>query len=251
MGRVGVVAVAVVVVLVGFETGAGQILNTLRGFDPVGVGWSGELASFFGASGGNTENVSLTGSGRVQWQGERHRMRLMGDATHTTSGGTVTEETSVVHVRLNRRLGEAFATILFVQHQHDEFQRLTSRFLSGVGARWDWIRRERLEGSWGVTPMLEVERIEGDSARTNGRLSTFVSVLGRIDDRTTVDVTTFVQPRLDDASDLRAVGTASLRVALAERLSLVVQGSVQYDRRPAETVEKADWKTRTGISVRL
>jgi hypothetical protein len=56
---------------------------------------------------------------------------------------------------------------------------------------------------------------------------------------------------LDDASDLRAVGTASLRVALAERLSLVVQGSVQYDRRPAETVEKADWKTRTGISVRL
>lgn len=31
----------------------------------------------------------------------------------------------------------------------------------------------------------------------------------------------------------------------------VVQGSVQYDRRPAETVERADWKTRTGISVRL
>lgn len=251
MSRVGCVAMVLVAGLVGFETGSAQILNTLRGFEADSSGWSGEVASFFGASGGNTENVSLTGAGRVQWGGDRHRVRLLGNATRTTSRGEVTEETSVVHVRHNYRLADAFATVLFVQNQHDEFQRLTSRSLVGAGARWDWMRRERLKGSWGVTPMLEVERIEGDDVTTNGRLSTFVSLLGRLDERTTFDLVTFVQPKMDDASDLRAVGSASLRVELAERFSLVVQGSVQYDRQPAEDVKRTDWKTVTGFSVQL
>jgi len=228
-----------------------QILNTLRGFGRTEPGWSGDLGAFVSASGGNTENVSLGGNGRVQWQGDVHRWRLLLEGTRAESRREVTEEASAVHLRHNARLTRSLASLAFVQHQHDRFQRVDARFLVGAGVRWDVIRGESIDGAWGVSPMLEVERVEGGDAEARGRLSTFVTILGKIDARTSVDVTTFVQPAFDEPSDVRAVSTASLRVEVVDHLSLVVEGRVQYDAEPAGGVERTDWKTRTGLSVAL
>lgn len=228
-----------------------QILNTLRGFVADAPGWSGEVGAFVSASGGNTENVSASGAGRVQWQGEVQRWRLFLEGTRAESRRETTEEATALHLRHNARLTGSVASLAFVQHQHDRFQRVDARFLLGAGVRWDAMRGERIEGSWGLSPMLEVERVEGRDAEARGRLSTFLTVLGHINDRTRVDVTGFVQPAFAELSDVRAVGLASLRVEISGQLSLLVDGRLQYDAEPAEGVEETDWKTRTGLSVTL
>jgi putative salt-induced outer membrane protein YdiY len=255
MGKTGRVsrwiAMATWVVCGGVGGAEAQIVNTLRTGNGAGPGISGEVGAFFSASGGNTEKNDLTGAARLQWHGALHDLRLLADATRSTSAGVTTEEASLVHLRHNRRIAAAVSTVTFVQHQHDRFQRLRSRFLLGVGLRWDWIRRERLRGSWGVTPMLEVEELRDADSTTDARLSTFLSVIGELDDRTSLDVTAFVQPRVDDPDDLRAVASAALRVAVAGRWTVSVQASLSHDARPAEGVEKTDWKTRTGLSVTL
>lgn len=232
----------------GAAPASSQILNTLRGFESK-EGLSGGVGTFFSATGGNTENLTVTGSARGQWQGTTQRWRFLVDGTRSRAAGSTTEESSVTHLRHNARLNDRWATIAFAQHQHDRFQRLTARYLFGVGARWDWIRRERLEGSWGLTPMLEAEKIQEESTEVSARFSTFVSLLGRVNDRTTVDLTAFVQPKADPLDDLRAVASASLKTAVSGKVSLHVQGSVGYDSDPADRVEKTDWKTRTGLSV--
>ncbi|MBZ0268701.1 DUF481 domain-containing protein, partial [bacterium] len=224
-----------------------QILNTLRGFDADEPGWSGDVGAFFSASGGNTENTSLTGAGSVQHRGGAQRWRLMADGTQERTDGDATEQATVAHLRHNVRLSDAFATITFLQHQYDRFQRLESRFLLGAGMRWDAVRGDRLRVSLGASPMLEVEREEDGDDLARGRMSSFLSVLGSLDDRTSVDVTTFVQPAMDDLGDTRAVATGSLRVKIRGGFAVQVNARVQYDAEPAPDVKETDWKVKTGL----
>lgn len=228
-----------------------QILNTLRGFDEDATGWSGGFGAFFSGTGGNTENVAIGGAGSIQWQGNANRWRLLLDGTRAESNRSATEEALATHLRHNLRLSRRWASLAFVQHQYDRFQRVDSRFLAGAGVRWDFLRTEKLGASIGASPMLEMEKNEGRSSLSRGRLSTFVTILGRVDERVHVDVTAFVQPAMDELQDIRAVSTTALRLEISEALSLVADLRVQYDTEPAADVEKTDWKTRTGLSIRL
>ena len=83
------------------------------------------------------------------------------------------------------------------------------------------------------------------------RVLFLLSTQGRIDERTTLDVTVFAQPRWTDFGDLRATVAASLKVKVAGRLSLVVSGSVLHDTEPPDRVEDTDWKTKTGLAWSL
>lgn len=228
-----------------------QILNTLRGFGDEAAGWSGELGAFFSATGGNTEKASLTGSGSAQWRRGVQRWRLMADGTLERTDGDDTERNSVVHLRQNVRLTDGVASIAFAQHQYDRFQRLESRFLLGAGARWDAVRAERFHLSIGASPMLEIEKEESDDALARGRMSTFLSARGKVDERTSLDLTTFVQPAMDEPADTRAVATGALRVEVAGGLAVQVNGRVQYDARPAPDVKETDWKVQTGLTWSL
>lgn len=244
-------AAAAAALLLAAAPAPAQILNTLRGFGAESEGWSGELGAFFSATGGNTETTSLTGSGSVQRLRGAQRWRLMADGTQERADGDDTERNSVVHLRQNVRLTDAWASIAFAQHQYDRFQRLESRFLLGAGARWDAVRAERFQVSIGASPMLEIEKEEDDDALARGRMSTFLSVLGTLDERTSVDLTTFVQPAMDEAGDVRAVATGALRVKVGGGLALQVNGRVQHDAKPAPDVKKTDWKLQTGLTWSL
>jgi putative salt-induced outer membrane protein YdiY len=228
-----------------------EILNTLRGFGDEAPGWSGDLGTFFSASGGNTEKTALTGAGSVQLLTGRQRWRLMADGTLERTDGDDTERNSVVHLRQNVQLNDPFATIAFAQHQYDRFQRLESRFLLGAGMRWDAVRAEHVHVSVGASPMLEVEKEEGTDALARGRMSTFLSVLGNVDERTSVDVIAFVQPAMAELADTRAVATASLRVKMGGGIALQVSSRVQYDAEPAPDVKDTDWKVQTGLTWSL
>jgi hypothetical protein len=229
----------------------GQILNTLRGFDGAEQGWAGEIGAFFSAASGNTEHVTLSTAAAVQWQGATHRWRLLGEAARAENREETIEESSSLHVRHNARLTPAISSLTFVQHQHDRFQRLDTRFLLGAGARLDFLRREKLEGSWGVSPMLEIERLDRSGAESRGRLSTFVSLLGRFHERASVDLAAFYQPAFDEIADARAVGVGVFRVEVSGGFAVVLSVRMQHDSDPAPSVEKTDWNTRTGLSVKL
>ena len=66
---------------------------------------------------------------------------------------------------------QELASLAFVQHQYDRFQRVDSRFLLGVGARWDLLRAEtelkrveKASRSRAVSEM-DVDRARADLAK--------------------------------------------------------------------------------------
>jgi len=229
-----------------------QILNTLRGFKENASGWSGMVDVSFGATGGNTEVLSLTGNGQVQYRTARERFRLMAAGTRKTSRGSAIEENSAAHLRHNHAFNAWLSSVAFVQHQRNPFQRLETRLLFGLGARFDVVRGKPWRLALGATPMLELERIKNQTGTGSDlRLSTFVVLDGRVNDTVTLQLTGFVQPRFSDFGDTRAMLTGGARVKLGGGFSLTTASDVTVDTRPPAGVEKTDWEVTTGIGVSL
>jgi putative salt-induced outer membrane protein YdiY len=229
---------------------ASTILNTLQGYSDDGPGWSGGLDGLYAGSGGNTERILFSAGGRVQWQGERDRLRLQVSGGYEESARQVTARNAVVHLRHNRALRGRWATIVFTQLQADRFQRLKSRWLAGAGLRRDLAADERGTVSVGATPMLEVERLEGETGKTaRGRLSVFLHVAWPLSDTATLDGAAFWQPLFSDLGDARAVGNVSLGVDVTGSLDLKVGAAIEDDARPPAGVARTDWKTFAGLGL--
>lgn len=242
------------VVLLALRGGSasGEILDTLGGFDADAPGWSGALGATFSVNGGNTETVSISGSGQAQWQRGAERLRMIAGGTHETADGELTEEKLVLHLRHNHRLAPWVRSLLFAQLQQNPFQRLESRTLFGAGARFEPLSRPRGAVAIGAAYMLELERLDGvGGTTTEHRISTFVDLSAMPREGVTLAATSYVQPRIDDLEDVRISAAASIASRVVGPLSLVVSGSYVYDRYPPEDVERVDWGIESGLRVSL
>lgn len=248
--RMGLVCTAAGLALLAAPATAGVILNTLEGYDNAETGWSGGVDALFSASGGNTEKVLLETGGKVQWQGDVHRWRLLSSGGYEESGGVETARNVVVHLRHNRELSAAWSTVSFAQVQHNPFQQLRSRWLFGFGPRHDLVRDARGLAAVGVTPMLEIEQLEGETGHTaRGRLSVFLHLARRIGPSAQVDGVVFWQPLFSDLSASRATANLTLAVDVVGEVDLKVGAAVEYNERAPAGVRKTDWSTFTGLGV--
>lgn len=247
MIRNGLLTLALLAALAAPAT-AGVILDTLAGSGLAEPGWSGALEGGFEATGGNTDLWSLSAGGRVLHRAERDLWRLQGRIERSETDGVETSRAVVGHLRHNHALGTDLHTVAFVQIQHNPFQRLKSRWLTGAGLRWDLRADDDGRLAVGATHMVEVERIEDiRGSDTDHRLSAFLHVGRRLSPTATLSGVFFVQPLWRDFSDRRAMGRLTLEVTLTASLTLQVGGNVEYDARPPAGVETTDWRTVTGL----
>ena len=234
------------------HAGAGIILNTLQEYGNGEPGWSGGLDGIFSGSGGNTEKILLEAGGRMMWRGHADRLRLQVSGGYEESAGTETARHAVAHLRHNHQLSRPLATILFAQIQHNPFQRLQSRWLLGGGLRHDFRNDDQGKVALGFTPMLEIERLEGEDRHlARGRLSMFLHVARQLNEAVRLDAMGFWQPLFSDLSASRTVGNLSLTVAVTGALDLKLGAAVEDNARPAVGVERTDWDTYVGLGIRL
>ena len=235
------------------EAADAQIINTLRGWNEDEPGWSGEIAAAIAIAQGNTEYFELDLSAAVRYETERHRVRGLADFTRRTASGVEIAEATLLHLRHNYRLTDLVHSLVFLQAQRNPFQRIDSRFLLGIGARFDVVRDETFDASVGASYMRERETLtEDDSgATTRNRGNFFASLLGRPTEQLRVDAHAFYQPVLSDWSDARLSAGSNLDVLLIGELSLVVGFRLAYNSRPAPGVEETDFWLRTGLRLRF
>lgn len=227
-------------------------MNSLRGFDNDKDGWSGSVDGSYGASGGNSEESIFAGAARTQFKGDRHIWRLIAAGNRTTTRGVETAKSVMGHLRHNYRLSDQWATLVFLQAQQNPFQRLDSRYLVGLGARYNLIEDSGVLWSLGAAQMFESERIQDEDGHTNvQRLSAFTSVESELRDGIVLDALLFYQPRWADFSDWRVFGQIELDIELTGVLSLFTGYQIQHDAQPPEGVKETDWTTTTGFRAKF
>jgi hypothetical protein len=226
------------------------IINSLRGFDRDERGWSGSLTGSYGAAGGNTRESTFAGSGQVQWNDLTQTAKLIAAAKRTTSRGEETARAILGHLRHNYRLGPRWATVTFLQAQQNPFQRLDSRYLAGLGARYDLVDSDRVLWSLGGTHMWESQRIQDETGHRDAqRLSAFTSLEAKLGEGVVLDFLTFYQPKWSDFGDWRLFGQVLLEVELNGTLSLFTGYQIEHNERPPAGVEMTDWETTTGFKA--
>lgn len=229
---------------------AGVILNTLEDSDGIKLGWTRNLEGSFKASGGNTDKLSVQAGGRIIWRGNSDTFRLQGSASRDESNDVMTSKSVVGHLRHNKTLSNNFHSVAFSQIQHNPFQRLESRWLFGLGGRYDFLKDDNGSASFGATTMMEIENLEDTAENsTDQRLSMFLRLERKLNESVKVNLSGFYQPLWSDFSDARASGILGLKVSLTKTLSMKFAANLDYDSSPPAGVDKTDWTTKTGFGI--
>lgn len=234
-----------------------QIVNTLRGFDDEDPGWSGELTASIASAEGNTRYFEFTLDGRIQFQTERHRVRVLGLNTRRTALDVEIAEARVGHVRHNFRIWHRVASIAFIQGQYNPFIRIQSRFLVGGGARVEVFRGNIWRSAVGAAYMYEKEELtvsleqgadtQPNQAAGRHRLSFFLTFYRVKKEGFEIDLWGFYQPLVEDFEDARATGAASARTNIIGELYFFFNYMVNYDSMPPPGVEDLDYTIRSGL----
>lgn len=234
-----------------------QIINTLRGFDDEDPGWSGELVGSIASAKGNTRYFEFSLDGRIQFQTERHRLRVLGLIMRRTALGVEIAEARMGHVRHNYRLWSRLTTIAYIQSQYNPFIRIQSRVLIGGGGRVDVFRGNLWRTAVGVTYMYEEEvltaaqgqhaGVQSSQAATKHRLSCFLTFYRVEKEGFDIDLWGFYQPAIEDFDDARASGAASIRVNVVGELYLFFNYMINFDSNPPPGVEDLDYMLRSGL----
>ena len=221
-------------------------------------GFGGNLTLSGALRKGNTDNFRLTAGFRVQYEtleprtsttAEAHTrdlIFLVGNMVFADKATDFARERFInrgfAHLRWSRWWTRRVASEVFAQVQYNEFIRLLSRTLGGVGARVTVLESKVADANVGTGYMFEREALDIPADRRPEtesvtcqfhRWTTYVAFsIKLIEDRLALLNTLYVQPRFDDFSDYRLFSDGSLSISANDVLSLSLGLVVRYDSRP-------------------
>jgi putative salt-induced outer membrane protein YdiY len=222
-------------------------------------GWSGKLTGTLDWRTGNTDLVQVGGSASVTYRcGPRLALAIL-RAEYGEGNGTKLSQKTFEHLRGRQELGGRWLWEAFGQHEYDAFRRLSVRALAGTGPAVRLIKTGKTRLLAGVAYMFELERLDRRAGVSDAgkqsiahRASTYLTGAFALDeDRVTASQTLYVQPRLDDPSDLRLLSETSITTKLSSRLTLTNRLVIAHDASPPDQIEKLDsaLKVELGLSL--
>lgn len=201
---------------------------------------------------GNTEYLQVGLGGRADARLGRDLAFVVGRLDLARTDGESFLDRSFVHARYTAALGGPLAAEAFAQVERNRQQRLDARSLLGAGLRVSLVNADSAALAVGVTPMLEVERLDDDLGGGQDavvRLSSYLSGRVALDGRTALSAVVYGQPRADAPGDLRVLGQAAVDVGLTRAVALRVRVNIRHDSRPPAGVEPTDFSVENGLVV--
>ena len=209
------------------------------------VGASGQLSV------GNVDQLAVSANAGVMMVGDKHIGLISANGARSVLNDALFVDNAFAHGRHVWTFHDPWSTFSFVQADRNSFRQLQMRNLVGVGLQRRLWGNDWTEGRAGTALMAEYQLLsegaEDDDAGLHVRNSTYLSIAVERE-RFTVTSVSFVQPRVDDPSNVRLMEQFTLAVHMTERLDLVWSGTVEHDAHPPEGVETTDIKTKTGLA---
>ena len=232
-----------------------QIVNVLPFARSVEEGFRAEIRFGVDWREGNTAVRLLRLSGNGSYRTDASLVLFLARGEIGEKRGERFASAVFEHVRYRHRLAPHWQVEGFVQHEYDEFRRLSLRALVGTGLRFEWRFGERGLVAVGTAAMAELERLrDGEPEDAGGtafapRSSSYLSVEVALDERVELKETLFVQPRFDDPRDVRILNETTLSVRVRRRVTLPTSFTVRHDSEPPEGVKSTDTALRTSFAI--
>jgi hypothetical protein len=205
---------------------------------------------------GNTSLVTLSGSAVGLYRTGRHLVFVLVRGDYGANNEEAFLSKDLEHARYRIDITGPLAGEIYAQHDRDDFRRLALRALGGVGPRLHFEWWDRLfSATFGASYMLEHELlVEGDqpdsgNATLAHRLSTYVVLETLVNERLSLAVTMYAQPRLDQFRDVRVLCETSLLSKATKYLSLKLSLTSAYDALPPRSVAPLDAQMKGALQA--
>jgi hypothetical protein len=225
--------------------------------DPTRAGLGVVLDSSLDLRTGNTQLFLLSGSGLVRYRYGRQLVFLLARQDYGVQGGQRFVSKDFEHLRYRFSLAGPLELEYFLQHDRDQFRRVASRVVWGMGPRFRLSFRGGTELALGAAYMQELQRLDHASEPDAGelqsaqRLSTYGALTVQVDERVRIAQTVYAQPRFDRPEDIRVLNESEVLMSLGEAVALKASLLLEYDAVPPDGRHTLDTVTKTGLQVRL
>jgi len=210
------------------------------------------LLDFSGAKG--NEDKSRVGVGFDFRQGNEESLNIFSANYHRgESNGIRDSNNAFIHARHIREMNNKKAWEVFAQMGKNEFTRLKLRSLLGGGLRKKITDLDRQQQFLGLGLFYSVEKLDQtvvtneDSEQRSTRVNFYSLNRWIWSENSKFYLTFYAQPVINEWSDYRLLGIASLKVAIDESINLKISYNVSHDSKPPEFVRETDSRYITAL----
>lgn len=202
---------------------------------------------------GNTETLEVEGGLALRYRLKKNLFLGISEIAYADKKGTQYVNKTFNHLRYRRQFTQFWSAEVFAQYEFDEFRRIDTRALIGLGPRITPLRLKSFELSLGTAYMFEYNKNRegnyGDSGDINKyhRWSNYINLDFKIDKTFDLFITVYYQPRFDDFNDYRILNDNSLSIKIKPWLKLVNSFVLAYNSRPLISVTNMDTRLKTAL----
>jgi Protein of unknown function, DUF481 len=207
---------------------------------------------------GNSPAFDASGGASVLWKHDQILSLVQVRGEYGTALHVENTAKTFEHIRERISLGCVWRWEAFVQHEYDQFRRLSLRTLVGTGPALQLMNEPDVAILAGATYMFEYEALDNRMGTNDAgarydeqRASVYLTGREVLVENVAFVQTIYVQPRFDDLSNYRLLGDAALEVKLTKRVAVTDGLLVDYDSRPPQGVRAWDTSLKIGLVVTL
>ena len=147
---------------------------------------------------------------------------------------SITSNNTFFHLRAVRKVNSLFSWEIFTQLSEKPLQKIKRRELLGAGIRLSPYKSLRI--GLGLFDENE-ERILSETRKTT-RLNTYITNDFKISNTAIFESTLYIQPDIDDFSEVRSFFVAGLRLKITEKFSSIISYENTYDSSPPPNTDE-------------
>lgn len=215
-------------------------------------GWGGRLQASVATYAGNTEGVILGSAAFFGARGQQSTVYAVLNGDYARLNSAVSVAKWFAHGRYNYQLTERLWWEAYGQIESDRFRRVARRELVGTGPRVALVATPTVELFYGVSYMYESEAFSTDELDADGtahRLSNYLAVTVKAQERIFLSNVTYAQPRFNRPKDVDLLSVSSAVFTITKRLNARIDAVVRYASVIPADIERSDLELKNSLEL--
>ena len=192
----------------------------------------------FGISGssGTVDRSNYSLEGRFDINSDEWQRFAIFSYKRSEKDNSITSNNTFMHLRAVRKITPLIATEGFIQISEKPLQKIKRRELIGAGIRLSPYKAIRI----GLGVFNENEERILSEARETVRMNSYFTNSFKISESASFDSTLYLQPDIEDFSELRSYLVLGLRLKISERFSSIISYENTHDSSPPPQTDRSN-----------
>ena len=187
-------------------------------------------------SSGTVDRTNYSLEGRVDVNSDKWQRFVILSYKREEKDDSITSNNTFLHLRGVRKISPLLAVEGFIQLSEKPLQKIKRRELIGAGIRLSPYKSIKV----GLGVFNEDEERVLSKSRETVRINSYITNSFNISESASFESTLYIQPDIEDFSELRSYLVLGLRLKISERFSSIITYENTHDSSPPPLTDKSN-----------